>query len=734
MKKLYLAINIIFMALIACGIACYCVFAVEKIKVLTAVAILVIGAINLFNSFYQNSKNKKFSISWFVGIVFTAIGMLLISLKKDNTLQMNFPLAGIFLVLGIAGFVVLLIFKNGFKYTDCFYVAGIFIPVALLVIISSMFGFKNAFEAILSVCFILCVSCFVGKAFADLIKKQDVINILAFIASIFMFISYFLLNLSAFAYVHVAVLYVLIPCMYVAQIIIGYVLFHTTKFKCSILNSQEKMIKSDVEESNKLENKNSRFDLKRNILYSISLCLACVLACFSVGTCFVKNNVSVAKVSKKQFLEMVGDNLEIPLIEVNTKQGKIPHDKENYINCSFKLTNCDDEKYNFSVDMGETADGKNNVGLRLRGNSTFSEMKKPYRIKFAEKQSLFNLKKNKSWVLLADYFDQSYIRNFTAFTLASNVISTLADDDQYFAPTGHHVALIINGEFKGLYLLCEQMDENKGRVNVKDDSAFENIETKTDFPFFIEMDNQAFTEGVTGVDNFYTDYGFQPVEIKYPESDERGKTEATDKVFDYIKEYVNSVCYLLKYGGTVDVSFRQNPVSLEELVDIDSFVDYYLLTEITHCSDSIWKSIYMYKSTNGLLKIGPIWDFDYSMADTDDRPYKESYIETANNLFIAKHSAIFNNLFSYDGFYDKVTARYEIIKGEILKTADYLKTYKAKIDLVAKIDAKMWHGKSGLFEYDMQYDYVRLYLQDRYTYLDNVFKLSYVDFMAIINA
>ncbi len=225
---------------------------------------------------------------------------------------------------------------------------------------------------------------------------------------------------------------------------------------------------------------------------------------------------------------------------------------------------------------------------------------------------------------------------------------------------------------------------------------------------------------------------FQPVEIKYPEADERGKTETSDKVFDYIKEYVNAVCYLLKNGGTTEVSFRQTPVSLEQLVDINSFVDYYLITEITHCSDSVWKSIYMHKTAEGLLKMGPIWDFDYSMAETDDRPYTESYIETANNLFIAKNSAIFNNLFKIESFYTSVAARFDVVKAEILKTAEHLKTYKAKIDAVARIDAKMWHGVTGVFEYDMQFDYIRLYLQDRYAYLDMVFDKPYAEFASNI--
>ena len=133
-------------------------------------------------------------------------------------------------------------------------------------------------------------------------------------------------------------------------------------------------------------------------------------------------------------------------------------------------------------------------------------------------------------MLLAEYYDQSYIRNYTAFTLASEF------DNLDFVPTSHHVALIINNEFKGLYLLCEQMDEKKGRANVDEDF---DVSVDKEFPFLVEMDARAYMEGVTGVDNFYVESVDNHVEIKFPEADERDATATNDPVYDYIYEYIN---------------------------------------------------------------------------------------------------------------------------------------------------------------------------------------------------
>lgn len=726
MKKLFLILNIVFMALIVAGTACYCVFELEKIKVLTGIAVVLIGALNLFYAFMSKSENKKLSISMLSGFVVSFVASLLVNIELDRTMSINYSVSSTFFALSIVAYVVALVLHTGFKWTDLLYVGAIFIPIALIMTLSPLFGFSGAFVTILNLVFMLIVSCFVGKAFANLVSKQNANNILIFIASVFGLIFSFLFVLYKFAYLSNVFIYIILGTYYVSQILLVYVTFNSVGGEKSKTESNEKTEMEILKHPAKL-------GLKKAILYSISLCLAVLVAGYALSASFVNFNVSNAKMTKSEFLSAVGDDLNIPLIEINTEGSSLPHDKDNYVNCSFEISNCENEEDNFKIKMADNYGDENSVGIRLRGNSTFIQKKKPYRIKFDEKQSLFGLKKNKSWVLLADYLDQSKIRNYTAFSIANGIIDTLPEEDQYFAPTGHHVALVINGQYKGLFLLCEQMDENSGRANVKDDKAFEDISSQTDFPFFVEMDAKAFLEGKTGVDNFYIDSvsGFQSVEIKYPELDERGATENSDKVFDYIYEYMNAVCKLIKDGGATTVSFRENPVSLDDLVDINSFVDYYLVNEIMLNEDSKWKSIYFSKTTDGLLKIGPVWDFDFSMAEGFELPYDKSYIETANNLHIARGSTIFYNLFENESFYTAVAVRFDEIKHVILEVAEDLKTYKEKIDAVALIDAELWYGKTGEFQFDMQYDYVRLYLQDRYTYLDTVFDKSFADFWKI---
>lgn len=413
-------------------------------------------------------------------------------------------------------------------------------------------------------------------------------------------------------------------------------------------------------------------------------------------------------VDKDDFFDEVGENLSIPVVEINTSS-TISSSSE-YISCSFEISNTPVENESFSVDMKDSPYSQGGVGIRLRGNYTQKSDKKAYRVRFNEKTSLLGLTANKSWVLLADYYDQSSIRNYTALSLASYF------DNMDFSPTPNHVALIMDGEFKGLYLLCEQVNEKNGRcdIEVDDLTLYEN-----NYPFLVCVDSTSKDSSEKEGRDYFNIEGWYPAEIKYPSYDER--PQENDPVFSYIQEYMRAVFTALKTGKPVTVSFSNTPMALEDLVDIDSLIDYYLIYEIMCSCDVVSKSIYAYKEAGGKLKFGPVWDFDWSMSCEFEIPYAQSHIETANDIHIKKRSALFYFFFeNYD--YETATAlRFQQKKHAILAVCEHLKSYKAKIDSVATIDAYMYYGESGLFQYDMQYDYVRLYLLDRYSFLEKYF-------------
>jgi hypothetical protein len=254
------------------------------------------------------------------------------------------------------------------------------------------------------------------------------------------------------------------------------------------------------------------------------------------------------------------------------------------------------ESYNYKDDGG-------GVGVRLRGNTTMAYDKKPYRIKFEKAKSLFGLTKAKSWVLLADYLDQSNIRNYTAFTLGNDVFTNLD-----FTAHPNHVILEFNGEYKGIYLLCEQMDEKEGRTNVEIEDIYSNY-LKAEFPFLIEMDEYVKNDtSIATTDKVLLDEYF-PIEIKYPETKDRELLNGEDVFYSYITEYLTAVKRTLKTKQKVNVSFRPDLVGFEDLVDVNSLIDYALLNEFMYNPDSIWKSSYMHKEINKVDSSGNIIEY-----------------------------------------------------------------------------------------------------------------------------
>ena len=117
------------------------------------------------------------------------------------------------------------------------------------------------------------------------------------------------------------------------------------------------------------------------------------------------------------------------------------------------------------------------------------------------------------------------------------------------------------------------------------------------------------------------------------------------------------------------------------------------------------------------------------MSNTFDGGYDVSDIESAKNLTIMKTSPIYSKFFRNEQNYGLLQTRFNQIKEQIINVANYLGEYKTSIEKVALLDSQMWHGRTG----ELNYDYVRLYLLDRYDYMQDVFSLDYTQFIAQIN-
>lgn len=207
-----------------------------------------------------------------------------------------------------------------------------------------------------------------------------------------------------------------------------------------------------------------------------------------------------------------------------------------------------------------------------RGNSTWLKPKKPYTIKFEQKQNFMGMKEAKKWVLLANYFDRTLIRNAVAFEIAKK---TRLD----WVPSGKFAEVFLNGKFLGNYFVCEKVQINKNRLNISDDA------------YLLEFDKYYDEEF-----KFRSPVNDLPINIKSP-------SQPTEEQVSHIASYIDTIECIL-YGDC-------DTLSIEDYLDFPSFADYLIVNELAeNCEPMHPKSVFMYKD-HGPLKAGPVWDFDW---------------------------------------------------------------------------------------------------------------------------
>jgi hypothetical protein len=412
---------------------------------------------------------------------------------------------------------------------------------------------------------------------------------------------------------------------------------------------------------------------------------------------------------------------KLPVIEITTDSGAFPNNKIDYMPSTVKLLNEEgDEEY--AVDAA--------AGVRLRGNSTIRFPKKPFKIKFDKKQSLFGLPKNKSWVLLADYNDPTLIKNYTALTLGQEF------DNLGWTPHAKHVNLYFNNVYQGVYLLCEQIDENEGRLDLETENDY--TDGQSEYPFLVEIDTETGI-GTAGVDERDI-FGVTNVrewtingEIKYPEAEDGRTDDATS----YITNYVNAVFVALT-NGDLDV--------FEELVDVDSFIDYILLNESLGNYDATIRSIWVHKKNGEKLKFGPVWDFDWAFAfsfyDSNGNKWftagETEGLHSDESLYIGCGYFVQNffKMLGTSGFH-RVADRYLELEPKIDKYLSEIVSLKKYLKKSADKNVERWKKKFSSDKYYYSEEYVFSEYFDteiswmitHKSWLHNLFNGTYDNFM-----
>ena len=322
--------------------------------------------------------------------------------------------------------------------------------------------------------------------------------------------------------------------------------------------------------------------------------------------------------------ENPGEGKDHPCINIITEDGQPVLSKEEYVPAVIKVYNCDEE-----YEMAEEG------GVRVRGNSTAEQGdEKPYRIRFEKKHNMLGLhegRKYKSWVLLRTYWH--LCPDYMGFKLAKTIFA-----GKYYSSDCMFVNLYLNGKDLGVYLLCEQNQAAKKRMDVYEP---EEGETRTDIGYLLEMDNYPDNEHPSfdipekpAVEDFTGRKRVVPERSYAVKSD----TWSSEQVH-YIENWLSGVYKVLYEAAAngqamkLDEHLQAIPAegktafeAVDDLLDLESLADMLILEELIQNYDVGAGSFYMavdfskdsqYKK---LTFMGP-WDMSWAYIEPPEGGY-----------------------------------------------------------------------------------------------------------------
>ena len=387
---------------------------------------------------------------------------------------------------------------------------------------------------------------------------------------------------------------------------------------------------------------------------------------------------------------------QLPTVSIHTQDGVIPYDKETDIVSQVTI-----------ISDGGTTLLSEPAGVRERGNASRSFPKKPWRIKFDKKQQPLGAPaKAKKWTLLNNYGDKTLMRNLLAFELSKRM-------GMPYTPFGQPVDVLMNGEYKGCYQLCDQIEVGKGRINVIEMTPEDNSGSALTGGYLVEIDAYAQDE----ISWFVSEQG-NPVTIKSPSDDEITSEQTT---------------YITQQFNTMERNWRQ-------YLYLPTFLRHFLVGELSGNTDTYW-STYMYKHRDDpLFYTGPVWDFDIAF-DNDYRTYpinsNGDYIYRTTGSCAGNMRYFVNRIINDEAVQKQLLAVWDSVRQAGLTESmidEYITQMATKLDQSQQLNFMRWPILNNFVHlnpmvwgsYEAEVDNVRRFMRERIEWMDNKLGYEYV--------
>lgn len=322
------------------------------------------------------------------------------------------------------------------------------------------------------------------------------------------------------------------------------------------------------------------------------------------------------------------------------------------------------------------------INIRVRGNSSRTFDKVGYLFKFTDdagmerKLKVMGMEKDSTWVLHGPYLDKTLMRNYMWYNLAGQIME--------WAPDVRYCEVFLDHEYQGLYVMAEQISMGEGRIEMTKYDGKSNISS-----YIVCADRESVND-VQYLDNF-TSYALRingKLEVKYP-----GASRITPELTEYISRDFSRFEKAL-YSFDYDTA----RYGYQNYIDVDSFVDYFIINEVTQNTDAGLYSTYFYKDVSGKLKMC-VWDFNNCC---------DNYIEDQTPMagFFMQNRPWYFMLCKDEAFMEKVITRYHQLRKGILSeeaVESYIAGVQSYLGPAIERNFEKW-GYSFLPEKDLLYE------------------------------
>ena len=302
--------------------------------------------------------------------------------------------------------------------------------------------------------------------------------------------------------------------------------------------------------------------------------------------------------------------LNLPIVIIDTLGKRIPDEPK--IPARIKVIY--DQSGGRNALSSEHVDFEGKIGIELRGKTSQHFPKKQYGVEIQDDNgndkdvSLLQLPAESDWVLNGPYSDKTLMRNFLAYEF-SNRIGRYASRTRFVEVflNDNGDATIKKGHYVGVYLLIEKIKRGKNRVDIQSlkresASVTKNGQQKTPSEmsggYILKIDKRDRYDT-----HFYTHYGTRLLHV-YPKGHEISNARKA-----WIQNYMNEFETAL-----AGMDFKDPERGYAKYIDIDSFIDHFIINELFKNTDGFRNSTYMYKDRDGRLEMGPVWISTYRWA------------------------------------------------------------------------------------------------------------------------